>query len=152
KHARSFVCKVRKELLNENNGRHKIEKSTQVNTLLTHSEYLSSSEDCMAWHNGRKLWEINARHLAKVLQVSEETAIYKQCFVFLKVRKVASDTLRTLYAPNSCQGIGNGVHPHIDKSDGRLKDNLWELIIPRQNTGLCFVSFPSTSKRPYLII
>ncbi|KAM3178057.1 hypothetical protein ACTXT7_003305 [Hymenolepis weldensis] len=44
-----------------------------VNALLTHSERLSLSEECMAWHDGPKSRKVNARHLAKDLQVSEET-------------------------------------------------------------------------------
>ncbi|KAM3176254.1 hypothetical protein ACTXT7_006864 [Hymenolepis weldensis] len=55
KHARSFVCKVKKEMLNENNGDELAttrKRKSIVNALLTHSEYLSSSEECMAWHDG----------------------------------------------------------------------------------------------------
>ncbi|KAM3173828.1 hypothetical protein ACTXT7_011794 [Hymenolepis weldensis] len=53
--------------------------NSSIVNVLTHSEHLSSSEECMTWHNGRKCWEVNARHLAKDLQVSEGTTICKEC-------------------------------------------------------------------------
>ncbi|KAM3179854.1 hypothetical protein ACTXT7_017456, partial [Hymenolepis weldensis] len=34
----------------------------------------------MAWHDERNSWEVNSRHLAEGLQVSEERTTYKECY------------------------------------------------------------------------
>ncbi|KAM3179711.1 hypothetical protein ACTXT7_000152 [Hymenolepis weldensis] len=41
------------------------------NALLTRSEHLSLSGEYMTWHDRRKSRQVNARHLAKHLQVCE---------------------------------------------------------------------------------
>ncbi|KAM3176289.1 hypothetical protein ACTXT7_006824 [Hymenolepis weldensis] len=44
-------------------------------------------------------------------------------------------------SPNDCQAVKSDIHSHINKGDGRLRANLRELIIPRQNTNTPAVSF-----------
>ncbi|KAM3179801.1 hypothetical protein ACTXT7_017569, partial [Hymenolepis weldensis] len=65
--ATSFVCKVRKGLLNENNGDEPTTRKRKgtVNALLTHSEHLNLCEKCTAWHDGRKSWEARLVYVGK---------------------------------------------------------------------------------------
>ncbi|KAM3170934.1 hypothetical protein ACTXT7_017615 [Hymenolepis weldensis] len=74
--ARSFVCKVRKKLLNENN-------EDELAATRMRKEHCQRSADSLrtpefvrrvhgvAWHDRRKSWAVNAQHLAKDPQVSE---------------------------------------------------------------------------------
>lgn len=41
--------------------------------------------------------------------------------------------LTTVLVPNNYQTVRVDLRQHIDKADGRLRSNLWELIIPIQN-------------------
>ncbi|KAM3181729.1 hypothetical protein ACTXT7_013798 [Hymenolepis weldensis] len=60
----------------------------------------------MTWHDGRKSWEVNVRHLAKDLQVSEGTTAYKECsngsleaaeFIKRKFENLNRNSSRTIY-------------------------------------------------------
>ncbi|VUZ50773.1 unnamed protein product [Hymenolepis diminuta] len=96
--AASFVCKVRRELPNENNRdelaatRRRKEYCQCSADSLTHSlthpprtrDFVRREDDMawqawQAWHDGRKSWEFNAQHLVKDLQVSEGVTMCEEC-------------------------------------------------------------------------
>lgn len=70
--ARSFVCKVRKEL-NKNNG-DELATSKSIADVLTHSEHLSLSEGCMAWSTNPGT---SMRHLAEVSEGTIRNVVHQ---------------------------------------------------------------------------
>lgn len=71
------------------------------------------------------------------MQLSQDILLFMQrhyvgmqvTFMLLTLGDQNTARLRTIIAPNSCQGVRIDVRENIDNNDGRLGDNLRELIV-----------------------
>lgn len=61
--------------------------------------------------------------------------------MFLMLGSQNKARLIIVLVSNVCQAVRSDVRPCLDKDDGPLIDNLWEMIFPRQNIYIAASSF-----------